>query len=393
MSPMIKRFSIILTILCAAIGGSAQESTPDPSVPPVVTMYRGGTARTGAIDAAPLTAQPSIAWEFPVARPIRMTPAYADGRVYIGSEAGVLYAIDAESGAELWRFDAGASLVSTPAIDADGRLFVGALDGTVYALDAVTGASIWSADLGGEVYASPLLLDDRVIIGSTNGQLAAYSPDDGARMWQIDLKGAAWSSPALASLALVSPAETRDVLITVAVRSGSVVAVNAADGAEVWRFTVESGFDATPAVVGEMIYIGGYDGNLYALDARTGSEVWRHDLDAPIYASAAVTADAVYVNALSGRAVALDRLTGEARWTIEIGAPAYASPVVVGTVAYFVTERDALLIAVDAETGETLWEINTGYQGDWRASSALIVGDMLWIGSNEPTRGLIALRR
>lgn len=376
-----------LMLSLSALPTLAQEATPEatpaPDAPAVVTTYRGDAQRTGVLEAEPLAALPVVAWEFPVERPIRMTPAIAAGRAFIGSEAGMLYAVDVETGAELWRFAAGASLVSTPTIDTDGRLYVGTLGGIFYALDAAVGDVLWQSDIGGEIYSSALLLGDRLIVASTSGTLVALNPVDGVMQWLRADMGAIWSSPA---------ASVDGDTIYVGTRAGNLLAIDPTDGAERWRVTFGAGIDATPAILDGVITIGTYDGTFAAINAADGVELWRTALGNTVYTSAAVTPEAIYVNTLGGAAFALDPATGATLWTIEIGSPAYASPVVAGSVVYFVTERDAALIAVDRATGETLWEIDTGYEGDWRASSPVIVGDRLIIGSNEASRGLIALQ-
>ncbi|HIE21285.1 MAG TPA: hypothetical protein EYP73_01645, partial [Acidimicrobiia bacterium] len=43
-------------------------------------------------------------------------PVYADGVLYIGTRSGIVYAVDATDGTELWRFDVGATIVGAPAV-------------------------------------------------------------------------------------------------------------------------------------------------------------------------------------------------------------------------------------------------------------------------------------
>jgi outer membrane protein assembly factor BamB len=48
-----------------------------------------------------------IRWRYTTDGPIRLAPAYSDGRLYVGSDDGRLYCLDAQDGTELWRFEAG----------------------------------------------------------------------------------------------------------------------------------------------------------------------------------------------------------------------------------------------------------------------------------------------
>ena len=78
-------------------------------------------------------------WRFEADSGLETTGAVADGIVYIASEFGTLYAVDAVTGTELWRFATPVSLISTPMV-VDGSLYVGSDDGNLYAIDPATGA-------------------------------------------------------------------------------------------------------------------------------------------------------------------------------------------------------------------------------------------------------------
>ena len=82
------------------------------------------------------------------------SPAVANGVVYVGSDDGNVYALNAATGARLWSYTTGAYVESSPAV-ANGVVYVGSDDGNVYALNAATGAKLWSYSIGGIVWSSP----------------------------------------------------------------------------------------------------------------------------------------------------------------------------------------------------------------------------------------------
>jgi eukaryotic-like serine/threonine-protein kinase len=82
--------------------------------------------------------------------------AVANGVVYIGSyeDTGIVEALSATSGAELWAQAAGNYVVdSSPAV-ADGVVYAGSDGNGVYAFNAATGAGLWSYSTGNEVTSS-----------------------------------------------------------------------------------------------------------------------------------------------------------------------------------------------------------------------------------------------
>jgi len=76
-------------------------------------------------------------------------PTVAAGRVYVGTESGLVYAIDAGSGCYHWAFAADASVRTGIAIGASeftsggALIYFGDIRGSVYAVDARTGALAW----------------------------------------------------------------------------------------------------------------------------------------------------------------------------------------------------------------------------------------------------------
>jgi hypothetical protein len=62
----------------------------------------------------------------------RSSPAVADGKVYVGSEDGCVYCLNASTGEKIWSYTTGGNVNSSPAV-ADGKVYVGSYDYNVYA--------------------------------------------------------------------------------------------------------------------------------------------------------------------------------------------------------------------------------------------------------------------
>ena len=79
-----------------------------------------------------------------------------DGVLYVGSDDNHVYALSAATGTELWRFETGDIVRSSPAV-AGGVVYVGSDDNHLYALDAETGAELWRHGTGSPVQYSPVV--------------------------------------------------------------------------------------------------------------------------------------------------------------------------------------------------------------------------------------------
>lgn len=83
-------------------------------------------------------------------------PTIADGRLFVGSQAGYVYSLDASTGCTYWTFHAAAGVRTAPVFSASrGRatLWFGDLKANAYAIDAQTGREIWKVNLDPHVAA------------------------------------------------------------------------------------------------------------------------------------------------------------------------------------------------------------------------------------------------
>jgi quinohemoprotein ethanol dehydrogenase len=99
-----------------------------------------------------------FAWSYDMgtARGQEATPIVIDGVMYTSGTWGYVYALDAATGKELWKFDPRADpraarnpccdLVNRGVAVWKGRVFVASVDGRLHSLDAKTGKELWSAD-------------------------------------------------------------------------------------------------------------------------------------------------------------------------------------------------------------------------------------------------------
>ena len=86
------------------------------------------------------------AFGFPGGTQAYGNPVIVAGRVFVGSDSGTVYALNAETGCTYWSFKADGGVRSAPSVGRVGTryaLFFGDLKGNVFALDAATGQPIW----------------------------------------------------------------------------------------------------------------------------------------------------------------------------------------------------------------------------------------------------------
>ena len=152
-------------------------------------------------------------------------PIVAGGKVFVGTLAGKLHAIDDATGKDAWVFQAGGAILHAAAA-ADGRVFFGAADGKVYALDAATGKAAWTVATGAAVWNAPAVHEGLVLVGSRDGKLYAIGAADGRVRWASPTGGPILSSPAVDAKAGRAVVGSEDM---------HVYAFDLRDGKQAWQ--------------------------------------------------------------------------------------------------------------------------------------------------------------
>jgi hypothetical protein len=114
------------------------------------------------------------------------SPAVVDGVVYTGCRDSNVYALDAATGREIWRFNNGGSwVISSPAV-VQGKEIFGTSDSSLYhVLDAATGKSLIERKTKAFMFSSPAVAGNIVYIGVLNGTLEARDLMSGALVWEF----------------------------------------------------------------------------------------------------------------------------------------------------------------------------------------------------------------
>lgn len=249
-------------------------------------------------------------------------PVFADGTLYTADFAGYAYAIDANSGEIQWRRELNAgSPVGTIAVN-DGRI-VATPNLIVNMLNAEDGREVWTGDIGTTVWGPPTIADDVYLpIGGDPSLVAAISKETGELRWTATTsEEPASDEPANQGVTSVrprSPIVTDDAVIT-ADTGGTILAVDKADGNEIWRHTVEASPLHHPVATRKTVYIPTHE-ELFALSMSSGEVRWRA-LEGKTPTSPALAGDRLVVSTRDGKLIALgDERTVLDTWGTEIGA-------------------------------------------------------------------------
>jgi outer membrane protein assembly factor BamB len=293
-------------------------------------------AQTGSIfvanDAGTLLALDSKGaqrWKFATGKPVKARPAVIGDAVFLASDSGLLYQLDKRTGAERWRaqIDRG-SPERIPAskegsrwdrygssIVADGkRVYVGSRDSTLYAFDLATGKEQWRVQTQDMMTATPALYRDTVLFADFKGVVQAVGASDGKTRWTYD-----------ARLPVAGDLVVDGDRVFVGSRTYELIALDAANGKELWKhYYWFSWIESPPVVRDGVVYTGSSDGvGIVAIDARDGTRRWKTAVPGWAWARTAVGKQSViagtvgqgaYPGMRAGSLVAIHRASGAIRW-------------------------------------------------------------------------------
>ena len=150
-----------------------------------------------------------LAWSYDLDTPHRVqeaTPLFVDGVMYVTSAWSKLFALDARTGKEIWRFDpkvpgeagvkACCDVGNRGAAVWNGKIIFGTLDGRLVAVDAATGKQVWEvmtvpAGQNYTITGAPRVFEGKVFIGNggaeygARGFITAYDAETGKQLWRF----------------------------------------------------------------------------------------------------------------------------------------------------------------------------------------------------------------
>ena len=230
-------------------------------------------------EAKNLHGYPSAAQTIPDAYDLFVSsPAVADGKVFFGSGDGNIYAADAETGVLQWKFPTKDVVHASPAV-VNGVVYAGSWDSYLYAIDAATGQQKWAFKTGDDetihnqvgFQSSPAVVNGTVYVGCRDAHVYAVDAATGRKKWDY---------PTSKSWVVGTPAVRDGVVYVGTSDSSRFMALDAATGRLRGNFKAGGYMFSSPAIAGDLLYVGDHSGKLYAIDAKSFKMAWEFRTEA-----------------------------------------------------------------------------------------------------------------
>lgn len=323
-------------------------------------------AESGGLTAADVPAL-ELKWAFayPNAIKARSQPAVAGGTVFVGSHDGTVYALDAKTGCVRWTYRASAEVRTAISIsgwehgqqNVQPEVYFGDILARAYALDAQTGELRWMTKVddhpNATITGAPVVVEDRLFVPVSSlevtsaanpayecctfrGSLVAIDTTDGHIVWKTH------TIDKPASEAGVTSAGTK---------------ILAPSGAPIWNSpTVDLQRRRLYAGTGENYSspAGGTSDAIIAFDMDSGDVVWVNQ---------ATEGDAWNVGCLSQYAPDPANCPEEDGPDFDFAASSMLLALPGGRDVLVAGQKSGEAMAIDPDTGETLWRKRVGRGG------------------------------
>lgn len=249
---------------------------------------------------------------------------------------------------------------------------------------------LWTASIDGgsnrqRLGAAPVVAEGKVFVVDVDANVHAFNADSGSTLWTVALskgdenKAARFGGGASYDAGRVYATDGL----------GDVVALNAADGAEVWRAKPGGPLRGAPTIANGQVYVLSQDNQLFALDQTDGKVVWTGTASVETQgvfgvAAPAAAAGTIVAGFSSGELNAYRYENGRTLWqdalsrtsistSVSSLADIDADPVIADGRAYAVGQGGRM-VAVEIATGQRLWEQNfASIATPWLAGEWLFV--------------------
>ena len=310
--------------------------------------------------------------------------AASDGtHIYAASHNGRVFSLSAEKGKKQWLKKTKLPLSAGPAVG-HNVVALGSSNGDVIALDSADGHELWRTTVSSEVLAAPALTADLVLVRTVDGKLIALDIDDGAQAWFVQQ-----SVPRLSVRGTGEPVVVGNVVIC-GFDNGKLAAYDLGDGSLMWdvllsppsgRTEVDrlSDINASIRIVGDDVYVVGYQGSLAALAVESGQVLWSREISS--HSGIGVDLNNLYVSRDDSDLLALTRRNGQEMWRQDslsyrdiTGPTPFGSSVVVG-------DFDGYLHWFDTATGVLQERVRAG--GGRITTPPFVVNEMLYVVTDD----------
>ena len=342
---------------------------------PVLSDDKVYAARQSGIVYSFNTSSSKPTWQVNLNTQLRGTAGVGQNSLYLGDKSGKLHALNKSDGSKKWTFEVQTDelenrayqFYSTAIESEDGKkVYLGAASKFIYCLDSSNGKLIWKHKLSDWIRSRPLIIGETIYAATLDAKLYALIENGNSveEKWQAQLGEHGFTADLNGNENGILAGGMDLILYSVSPKTGKVQwkhsLIDAAwiNGKRHHADVFAGQYQASPAIVDDIAYVGGPDGFLNAHDVKTGKFLWRFEARGRISATPCIAEGKIFIGQ-NGRYMeyyAIDQKTGQPIWQIDnldwatVGGTAYKNGKI------FLGGESGNFFAINAEDGKITWK-------------------------------------
>jgi outer membrane protein assembly factor BamB len=288
-------------------------------------------------------------------------PQIRAGKVYFSTRIGTLYAVDAASKKVLWKVETKLPAASGPSIGSDRLVFADKDNGLVCL--ALDGKALWAKKIPAKLSGEVVLDSGRIYLSADDSDLLAFNAVDGTEAWRFKAGGAIRTAPIIWNLQVIFGTDEGKIYVL--------------DPQGRLRATVETGSAVTGplAIEKNRLYFGLAGGSFRCLDVAILRDLWTVKTGGFPASRPAVDERRVYVATSNNVLFGFNKWNGNLDWWRMLPARSPFSPAV-GEEQVFVASLSSVMTVLKKATGEYAGGYNAGEE---LRSAPVRIGDNIVI--------------
>lgn len=267
------------------------------------------------------------------------------GKVYFSTRKGTLYAVDAASKKVFWKLAANPPAASAPAVGFDRIVYADKNNGLgCLALD---GKTLWAKKISAKLSGEFVLDSGRIYLSADDGNLLAFDAADGTEAWRFKAGGAIRTAPIIWNLQVIFGTDEGKIYVL--------------DPQGRMRAAVETGSAVTGPLWIEKnrLYYGLAEGAFRCLDLAVLKALWMVRTGGFPASRPAVDERRIFVVTSNDVLFCFNKMNGNLDWWRMLSARSPFSPAV-GEEQIFVASLSSVLTVLKKATGEYAGGYNAG---------------------------------
>ncbi len=253
---------------------------------------------------------------------------------------------------------------------------------------------VWTASVEGSskrrrLASEPVVSNGRLFVVDTGGTVTAFDAESGSRIWAREIEVSKDGKPSRFG----GGAAAADNVVYATNGVGDVVALNAADGSELWKVRPAGPLRGSPTLANNNVYVMTQDNQIYALQAGSGEVEWTMSgslEQAGIFgvASPAAAQATVVAGFSSGELTAYRYENGRNLWNDALARTRIATSVatlsdidadpVIDRGRVFALGQGGRMASYELATGQRIWELNIA-----GISTPVVSGEWVFVLTND----------